>query len=352
MKRIRILGAGLSGLSAAISLAKEGQKVDVFEKNNEVGKRFHGDLEGLENWSEKRDILEELKEMNIRINFDCDPFSTLIITSGSRKKTIVFDRPLFYLVKRGFVPGSFDLGLKEQALELGVTIHFGKTIPRYQADIIATGPRSDEIVGINKGIVFKTEMKDTAILLLNHKAAFRGYAYLLVTRGHGCMCTVVIDDFSSISRCFEETKEIFSAITNLDIQRPKRVGGFGSFSAKNRFEKNESLFVGEAAGLQDFLWGFGMRYAIISGFLAARSILKNENYGEIVKERFSNKLMASLTNRYLWEKSDRMHYSFIVNNRRIIRNLLYSMHNFNFVQRMIYPFAISYMRKRYRNLGL
>lgn len=50
---IKILGAGLSGLSAAITLAKAGQPVDVFEVENEVGKRFRGDLEGLENWSEK-----------------------------------------------------------------------------------------------------------------------------------------------------------------------------------------------------------------------------------------------------------------------------------------------------------
>ena len=69
-----ILGAGLSGLTTAINLAKEGFKVDVYEKNKDVGMRFHGDLQGLENWSEKRDVLEELKEMSIETNFDCDPF--------------------------------------------------------------------------------------------------------------------------------------------------------------------------------------------------------------------------------------------------------------------------------------
>ncbi|GAA4153441.1 phytoene desaturase family protein [Chryseobacterium ginsenosidimutans] len=38
-KKIAIIGSGFSGLSAASYLAKEGNEVDVFEKNNEVGGR-------------------------------------------------------------------------------------------------------------------------------------------------------------------------------------------------------------------------------------------------------------------------------------------------------------------------
>ena len=54
MKEVKILGAGLSGLTAAINLAQIGYKVDVYEKNKDVGMRFHGDLQGLENWSKKK----------------------------------------------------------------------------------------------------------------------------------------------------------------------------------------------------------------------------------------------------------------------------------------------------------
>lgn len=62
MKGIRILGAGLSGLTAAINIAKEGYQVDIFEKNEGMGMRFHGGILGLENWSEKKDILEEFSK--------------------------------------------------------------------------------------------------------------------------------------------------------------------------------------------------------------------------------------------------------------------------------------------------
>ncbi len=70
---IIICGAGPSGLTAAINLAESGFKVKVFEKNNDCGKRFHGDFQGLENWSSKEDILDEMNKMNIsidRINSD------------------------------------------------------------------------------------------------------------------------------------------------------------------------------------------------------------------------------------------------------------------------------------------
>ena len=83
MNNYSILGAGPSGLSAAINLAKEGYHVDVYEKNNEVGARFNGDLQGLENWSEKEDVLQTLSKMNIETNFDYSPFNELSLSINS-----------------------------------------------------------------------------------------------------------------------------------------------------------------------------------------------------------------------------------------------------------------------------
>jgi flavin-dependent dehydrogenase len=161
-----ILGSGISGLTAAINLAKKGIATDVYEKNKEVGMRFQGDLQGLENWSEKKDILEELKKINIEINFDCAPFSKVTLTNCSKTREIETKRPLFYLVKRGPFPGTIDHGLREQALKLGVNMHFGKTISHNKANIVATGPNPNKLCGVVKGIIFKTNFKDTAIINL------------------------------------------------------------------------------------------------------------------------------------------------------------------------------------------
>lgn len=353
MNNIKILGAGLSGLTAAINLAKKGYKVSIYEKNKDVGMRFHGDLQGLENWSEKKDILEELKEMNVEINFDCDPFFKTIFANGSRDKEISSKKPLFYLVKRGSSFKTFDYGLKEQALKLGVNIYFEKTLSPDEADIVATGSVFEEVPGIVKGIIFKTNTKDVAIMACNNELAFKGYSYLLITKGYGCMCTVVFGELDKVTECFEKTKEFFVKKFNLDIQSPKSVSGVGSFSLENTFKKGNVLYVGEAAGLQDFLWGFGMRYAVTSGYLAAQSIIDNEDYEEKAKKCFRNKLKASVVNRYLWEKvASRKNYSFMINHAELVKKKLYSINNYSLLRRMIYPVALSYLKKKYPKLKL
>ena len=42
------------------------------------------------------------------------------------------------------------------------------------------------------------------------------------------------------------------------------------------------------------LWGFGMRYAMISGYLAALSIIENKNYKRLIKKSISKRLFILL----------------------------------------------------------
>lgn len=352
MKKIKILGAGLSGLSAAINLAKAGYEVEVYEKNKDCGMRFNGDLQGLENWSEKKDILEELKEMNLEINFDCDPFSKVTISNCYKAKDVYFEKPLFYLVKRGPFPSSIDYGLKEQALNLGVDINFEKTIPISETDIIASGPSLSKAFGITKGIIFKTDSSDKAIMLLNNNVAFKGYSYLLITKGYGCMATVVFDELNRINSCFEKTKEFFENEFKLDIKSPKELSGIGNFSLRNIFAKDGKLYVGEAAGLQDFLFGYGMRYAITSGYFAAKSIISKKDYKKIVEKKFKNKLRAGFVNRYIFEKIIDKNSSIIINKLDYLKKNLYSFYNYNLRQRIFYPLAVRFLKNKYPNLEL
>lgn len=355
MEKMRISGGGPAGLSAAINLAQTGYMVEVFEKKSDVGGRFHGDLQGLENWSEKNDVLKSLKEMNIKINFDHYPFKELIITNGTKKWNFTCNKPAFYLVKRGSIPGTLDYGLKEQALNNGVDIHFNKTITPNQADIMATGPHTPEKFASAKGIFFKTNMKDMAMGLVNNKTAIKGYSYLLVAQKSAVMCTVLFDGFNNLNNCFKETYNTLSRLVDLDIQDPQKIGGIGCFSTQNIYQKDEKIYVGEAAGLQDLLWGFGIKLAIKSGFLAAKNITDGKDYDKTAHTVFDNKLKASLVNRFLWEKFGMNNYSFIVDriyNARDPLKYLNWLHNYNFIQKMLYPFAIRYLRKRYGNLRL
>ena len=55
-------------------------------------------------------------------------------------------------------------------------------------------------------------------------------------------------------------------------------------------------------GGQDYLFGFGMRYALISGHLVARSIIEGLNYDQLVQQEIGKPLRSSLVNRYAFEK--------------------------------------------------
>lgn len=52
-----VIGAGPAGLVAAATLARAGQSVHVIDRASEVGHRFSGRIQGLENWSTPQDVL-------------------------------------------------------------------------------------------------------------------------------------------------------------------------------------------------------------------------------------------------------------------------------------------------------
>lgn len=346
-KTIKILGAGLSGLTAGINLAKAGYIVKIYEKRSDSGARFHGDLQGLENWSEKVDVLDDLRKINIDVSFDHTPFNEFFGIDNGNKRPFKFDQAIFYVVKRGSMEGSIDQSLKNQALKFGVKIKYNQTISPSDVDIVATGPITKAVVGAAKGIVFETTHPDIAIGIADTSVANGGYAYLLVTKGYGCLCSAVCGDLGNINDCFTETKKIITKTLSLDIKNPQNVGGIMCFSIKNKYKDDKSLFVGEAAGLQDLLFGFGMRHAIKSGYIAAQSIINNQNYEENVEKYFANKRKAGIVNRYLWEKTLKSRTYFFLFRRLLSKKQLHSFYNFNLIQRILYPFALRQTKKKH-----
>lgn len=66
---IHVSGAGPSGLAAALAIAAGGRRVIVHERRDEVGGRFHGDFQGIENWTTRGDVIKELAAMGIEPSF-------------------------------------------------------------------------------------------------------------------------------------------------------------------------------------------------------------------------------------------------------------------------------------------
>ena len=99
-KEVNILGGGISGLACAIILRKSGYMVNVYEKKNSVGTRFNDDWQGIENWSEKIDVLKQIESYGIDLSFDYEPLSELDVHYSGKMKKIKAKNGC-YLVRRG-----------------------------------------------------------------------------------------------------------------------------------------------------------------------------------------------------------------------------------------------------------
>jgi len=339
-------------------LAKAGIPVSVYERKPEVGSRFLGDWQGLENWTTTESVLERMQAMQLAVNFDCHPMPPLLLTDGRQLKlNCSFKRPVCYLVKRGPVTGSLDIGLKEQALAAGVRLHLGQTIPLEQADILATGPNTREVFAVDKGIVWQSELPDMAIFLANDSAAYKGYAYLLIQGGYACLCTVLFDRFQAVNECLERAKAMIGQLVALDINAPKYVGGLGSIARETTFTRGKSILTGEAAGIQDFLWGFGIRTAMQSGYLAAQSIIQQTDYPALARAAFQPMIKSGIVTRYLydkigsWQTGYRWMGNLAGNNPDPVR-FISGAYKMTKIHKILYPLAQWRLQKKYPKLRL
>jgi len=346
---LTIAGAGPAGLAAAINLARSGFAVEVFEKRRDAGARFHGDLQGLENWSRATDVLDDLRRFNIHPTFDYRPFKKIFHGNATRTRCLNLDKPGFYLLRRGTVPNSLDQSLKHQAIAAGVQIRFGCRIPPESADIVATGVSSTRVVAVAKGVVFSTDADDLAVGFFGDSLAPLGYSYLLVAAGIGCIATVLFRDFPRATHCFQAAKAALLDRFPVRIASERPFGGIGQFLLRPRFYERGTLFVGEAAGLQDLFWGFGIRTAIESGALAAQSLITGSSYEVLARKRFLRRHRASIVNRFLWESLRWHDYSIIMTilDRYDLR-LLYPLYNGSRLHRILYPLAAWHAKRRLR----
>jgi flavin-dependent dehydrogenase len=355
-----VVGAGPAGLVAAATLARSGRAVRVFERSEEVGHRFSGDFQGLENWSAEEDVLDRLSRIGVEATFDHKPFYEVTFWDHNLRPTHAHSyTPLFYLVRRGPEPGTLDRALLQQAEAAGAEVLLGKEAARaVRGDIIAIGPRYAD--GLAVGYVFPTRLPDQAHCIVSETLAPAGYAYLLVWDGLATLATCLFRPVADWQEARRLTVDAFTRLVpdmDLDLDRARPFSGFGSVFGPARFSDEAGrLFVGEAAGLQDPEWGFGMVYAMESGFLVARSLVDGFDYAEAALEAFEPRREAALANRLIYESLPRAVVPWLLRRAASSRDLRAQIHRHwrpalvkSFIARVGWqPFARSRLHHRDR----
>jgi flavin-dependent dehydrogenase len=191
-----------------------------------------------------------------------------------------------------------------------VDIRFGVTKQHLpEGGIVAHGPHRADAIAV--GYVFETNAADGAYAAVTDRLAPQGYSYLLISGGRGTLASCMFGDFHNERTYLERTVDYFQERVGIEMRNPRRFGGFGNVVPEPTARRGRLLFAGEAAGFQDALFGFGMRYSMLSGHFAAQAFLANRvtEYDKLVRHRFGGLLKMAIVNRYLYERLGDRGYS-------------------------------------------
>ncbi|HKO58070.1 MAG TPA: NAD(P)/FAD-dependent oxidoreductase [Thermoanaerobaculia bacterium] len=337
---IRIAGAGPSGLAAAISLARAGRAVEVHEAKADVGTRFIGDLQIIESASEREAVPDFLERIGIERNFYFRPADWATFYDHNGNARVIRSRaPYGWFIRRGAEEGTLDRGLLAQARVHGVRVVFNSRIQ--EADIIATGPASPD--GLAREMTWKTDEPERVDVFFDHKISPGGYSYLFILDGIATFGCAIVADFKKIDEYFDHSMAAAQRLHRFVIPSETRTGySYMNFHLKQAATRNGSRFVGEAAGFQDYLFGLGIRYALTSGALAARSILEERDFDELWQAELGPKQETSLVNRFLYESGGNVGLSMFVrqaSNAKDFHRYLSGWHQRRWWKSLLSPFV-------------
>ena len=298
-KRVTIVGAGLSGLTAAITLARQGWEVEVIERRDGIG----GPARDMETGEKTYVMVDgtpmELEKLCSYLGFDISPATrpmnrTTIYCFGKRYD-VVFPRNVpAVLVERGMRKDSLDMLLYGLAKEAGVKFTFNtpvKTRSEFEQlpenTILATGLFRDtyEAIGIPYvqaygHIAFGTmENYGGPPVVIYMDRYTWDYAFFSTINGMGG--ALIFQRGKPLTR---EAKQWFrfrlahdegiEFLEWFDLD----VGVLPMGSPDNpRLFHDRFILTGTLAGMQDPVLLFGVHGALVSGKIAALALTDRES---------------------------------------------------------------------------
>ena len=293
----------MAGLTAAIVLQQAGRRVQVIERSAASGAHRFPDWDAIENWTAREDVPAFLT----RIGIDTGRFRHIasstfsVIDPYGRRHDVHTPRPFFYLIKRGATAGGLEHGLQAQAEAAGIPIRYGTACPPGVADIWAGGTFGRGTSFASAGFTFHTNHPDWICGLIDMRIAPRAYAYVAIVEGEGTLAVALTEERRQANQLLERAVEVFCRHSDLDIRDRHRAGGSGGDLAAFWHGRHDRV-IGEAGGYQDFLWGFGIRFAFLSGYLAAQAVLTGQDWQTLADAELRPLVRASLVNRWLYDR--------------------------------------------------
>jgi len=131
-------------------------------------------------------------------------------------------------------------------------------------------------------------------------------------------------------------------------------GGAGNFHIPRSAYSGVHPLVGEQAGFQDTLWGFGIRLSLMSGVLAARSILNGGNYDTLWQRELLPQMLSAVVNRALYSLLGNRGYRWFLRRCSHWQNLrtgLYSLYRPMLLKQWLLPWANARYKSRRKDVA-
>lgn len=315
MKNVSIYGAGLSGLVAAINLAREGYGVTVFEREESIGgsKSYHPSihstpLQPQETWDY---IGVDLSDYFLKT----DAYPNMWYNKKQIKLPPYVDNLSVYNVERGSRKTSIDSKLYEVALEEGVNFEFGKALTPQEIEdapdgsIIGTGLYKEafELVGMKSSLVYGymaiskwDENKVGGGMYFGNFSVDYGYSAWM----NGLMYVLLFSRNPLSEKKLDHFKKVLHDVEGFEKDKWSVLDN-GHFPRETRLFWKNKILTGTLSGMIEPFWGYGVVGALISGKVSALAHMDAEK-GTSDFEMFNRGFHKKLARK---EKMDRMPFN-------------------------------------------
>ncbi|MBD3261358.1 MAG: NAD(P)-binding protein [Candidatus Altiarchaeales archaeon] len=300
--QIRILGAGLSGLSCAINLAQKKIDVEVVERCGGVGAHIKPNQQRLRYAGENAGDYFNCLNLNPE-GYESRVIPNFYLATRYRLLDVKTAHPALLVTRGG--EKSLEYALYRQAIKLGVKFKFNHEKPA-KLDVNATGAASGEISGAAYGETYAGAdfPADHGFVMYDDRYSPRGW-YLYITP-HGEDEVEVINCVSqphskNVKKLYQKAlrEQPFIKKTLRGAEKTGSIAGVGHIGLPKKATVDGVLHVGEAAGFQDATRGYGMNYALESGKLAADCILGGRDYEKLWRQMFLPRMKRDFAKRFV-----------------------------------------------------
>ncbi len=315
--KVAIIGAGLSGLSCAITLEKHGVSPTIFEKRSCVGDRFVN-AEAMFSILE-RPVQDGLSYLFEEYGIQLEPISEtkhLVIHSINQESSV--DGKIGYTNIRGRHENSFEYQLQQQVkskIKFNYSGEYTEISENFDSIVLATGDgdyslkldnyRSDVTCSLKGATVEGTFLTSEPHVWFNYDIIPKGYAFLIPYSQKEANLVIAFPEHPQTEIYnIDKMWELMFDLACKDLRQ--------SLNITDRFQIRHYImgickspkigntyFVGNCFGALSPGLGFGQFSSILTGIYAALDICNVAQYGELVKPLFENYNHSLVLRRFL-----------------------------------------------------